>query len=83
MTTASVETVRKELRALAEHGVDNVVFVDDTFNVPPKRFKEICRMMIEENLGLNWYSYFRCSNARDEEAFDLAAESGCSGCSSA
>jgi radical SAM PhpK family P-methyltransferase len=79
LAAASVDTVRKELRAMAELGVRNVVFVDDTFNVPPKRFKEICRMMIEEDLGLRWYSYFRCSNARDEEAFDLAAESGCSG----
>ncbi|MGW3418201.1 PhpK family radical SAM P-methyltransferase [Streptomyces phaeochromogenes] len=79
LTTASVETVRKELRAMAELGVRNLVFVDDTFNVPPKRFKELCRMMIEEDLGLNWYSYFRCSNARDEETFDLAAASGCRG----
>ncbi|MFE9999763.1 PhpK family radical SAM P-methyltransferase [Streptomyces avermitilis] len=79
LAAASVDTVRKELRAMAELGVKNIVFVDDTFNVPPKRFKEICRMMIEEDLGLRWYSYFRCSNARDEEAFDLAAESGCSG----
>ncbi|OLF14720.1 PhpK family radical SAM P-methyltransferase [Actinophytocola xanthii] len=79
LATASVDTVRKELRAMAELGVRNLVFVDDTFNVPPKRFKEICRMMIEEDLGLSWYSYFRCSNARDEEAFDLAAASGCAG----
>ncbi|MGV9382794.1 PhpK family radical SAM P-methyltransferase [Nonomuraea sp. NPDC003707] len=79
LTTASVETVRKELRALAELGVRNVVFVDDTFNVPPKRFKQLCQMMIDEDLGLRWYSYFRCSNARDEESFDLAAASGCSG----
>lgn len=79
LASASVETVRGELRALAELGVRNVVFVDDTFNVPPKRFKELCRMMIEEDLGLRWYSYFRCSNARDEEAFDLAARSGCAG----
>ncbi|MFG2091672.1 PhpK family radical SAM P-methyltransferase [Spirillospora sp. NPDC048824] len=79
LTTASVETVRQEMRALAELGVRNLVFVDDTFNVPPKRFKELCRMMIEENLGINWYSYFRCSNARDEETFDLAAASGCRG----
>ncbi|WP_433549068.1 PhpK family radical SAM P-methyltransferase [Streptomyces sp. CA-294286] len=79
LASASVDTVRKELRALAELGVEQVVFVDDTFNVPPKRFKDICRMMIEEDLGLTWHSYFRCSNARDEEAFDLAAESGCSG----
>jgi anaerobic magnesium-protoporphyrin IX monomethyl ester cyclase len=79
LASASVETVRGELRALAELGVRNVVFVDDTFNVPPRRFKELCRMMIEEDLGLRWYSYFRCSNARDEEAFDLAARSGCAG----
>ncbi|WP_327582093.1 PhpK family radical SAM P-methyltransferase [Nonomuraea sp. NBC_00507] len=79
LTTASVETVRKELRALAELGVRNVVFVDDTFNVPPKRFKQLCQMMIDEDLGLRWYSYFRCSNARDEESFDLAAASGCAG----
>ncbi|ACU72328.1 Radical SAM domain protein [Catenulispora acidiphila DSM 44928] len=79
LTTASIDTVRAELRALAELGVRNVVFVDDTFNVPPKRFKDMCRMMIEEDLGLNWYSYFRCSNARDDEAFDLAAASGCAG----
>jgi p-methyltransferase len=79
LATASVETVRGELRALAELGVRNVVFVDDTFNVPPKRFKQLCRMMIEEDLGLRWYSYFRCSNARDEETFDLAARSGCAG----
>ncbi|ASW54315.1 PhpK family radical SAM P-methyltransferase [Plantactinospora sp. KBS50] len=79
LTTASVDTVRAELRALAELGVQNIVFVDDTFNVPPKRFKELCRMMMEEDLGLRWYSYFRCSNARDEESFDLAARSGCAG----
>lgn len=79
LTTASVDTVRRELRELAGMGVRNVVFVDDTFNVPPKRFKEICRMIIEEDLGLNWYSYFRASNARDDESFDLAAESGCAG----
>ncbi|MFJ8506415.1 PhpK family radical SAM P-methyltransferase [Streptomyces avermitilis] len=79
LTTASVDTVRRELRAMAELGVRNLVFVDDTFNVPPKRFKELCRMMIEEDLGLHWYSYFRCSNARDEETFDLAARSGCRG----
>jgi radical SAM PhpK family P-methyltransferase len=79
LTTASVETVRNELRAMAELGVRNVVFVDDTFNVPPKRFKELCRMMIEEDLGLRWYSYFRCSNARDDETFDLARQSGCRG----
>lgn len=79
LTAAAIDTVRAELRQLADRGVRYVVFVDDTFNVPPKRFKQLCKMMIEEDLGLRWYSYFRCSNARDEESFDLAAASGCSG----
>jgi radical SAM PhpK family P-methyltransferase len=79
LTTASVDTIRRELRQIAALGARSVVFVDDTFNVPPKRFKALCRMMIEEDLGLSWYSYFRCSNARDEETFDLAAASGCAG----
>ena len=79
LATASTDTVRRELRALAWQGVRNVVFVDDTFNVPEARFKELCRMIIEEDLGLRWYSYFRCSNARDDECFDLAARSGCAG----
>jgi anaerobic magnesium-protoporphyrin IX monomethyl ester cyclase len=79
LATASIDTVRRELRQLADRGVSNIVFVDDTFNVPPRRFKDLCRMMIEEDFGLSWYSYFRSSNARDEETFDLAARSGCAG----
>jgi anaerobic magnesium-protoporphyrin IX monomethyl ester cyclase len=58
--------------------VKNVVFIDDTFNVPFPRFKDICRMMIRKNYGFNWFSYFRCSNS-DEEAIELMAESGCKG----
>jgi len=79
LTVASVDTVRQEIRELAALGVKNLVFVDDTFNVPPKRFKALCEMMIEEDLGLSWYSYFRCSNAKDDETFDVAAASGCKG----
>ncbi|WP_410652701.1 PhpK family radical SAM P-methyltransferase [Amycolatopsis sp. cmx-4-54] len=79
LTLAGVDTVRRELRQLAEQGVRNVVFVDDTFNVPPKRFLALCEMMIEEDLGLSWYSYLRCSSARDPRTFDLAAASGCAG----
>jgi radical SAM PhpK family P-methyltransferase len=79
LSLASIDTVRRELQTLADIGVRNVVFVDDTFNVPPKRFKALCQMMIEEEFGFSWYSYFRCSNARDEESFELAAASGCAG----
>lgn len=77
LALASVDRVRAELDALVEiGGVHNLVFVDDTFNVPLRRFKDLCRLLAE--YPFNWYSYFRCSNA-DEEAVDLMAASGCAG----
>ena len=79
LTLASLETIEKELDSLARLGyIKNLVFIDDTFNVPLPRFKEICRLMIERNYQFNWFSYFRCSNS-DEEAIELLARSGCKG----
>ena len=73
-----LEVVEKELRYLVEHGVEYILFTDDTFNVPLPRFKALCRMLIRNNFGLRWVSFFRPSNA-DEETFDLVRESGCCG----
>ena len=79
LTLASIDTIEKELDSMTRLGnVANAVFIDDTFNVPFPRFKDICRMMIRKKYNLNWFSYFRCSNS-DEEAIDLMAESGCKG----
>lgn len=79
LTLASLETIEKELDSLKRLGyIKNLVFIDDTFNVPLPRFKEICRLMIEKDYQFNWFSYFRCSNS-DEEAIELLAKSGCKG----
>ena len=79
LTLTSLDVLEKELDSMLGLGdVKNVVFIDDTFNVPFPRFKEICRLMIRRKYNFNWFSYFRCSNS-DEEAFDLMAESGCKG----
>ncbi|HET8783285.1 MAG TPA: radical SAM protein [Pyrinomonadaceae bacterium] len=77
-TVSTVETVRHELRYLVDAGLKYIIFIDDTFNVPLPRFKQLCRMMIEEKFNLGWVSFFRCSNA-DDECFDLMKESGCLG----
>ncbi|GAA4463356.1 hypothetical protein GCM10023170_069480 [Phytohabitans houttuyneae] len=77
LSVASVEAVERELRQLHAHGVRNLVFVDDTFNVPIGRFKELCRMMIRNDFDFEWYSFFRCSAARDVEIYDLMRDSGC------
>lgn len=79
LAVASIATVEQELKQLARRGVRNIVFVDDTFNVPIERFKNLCRMMIHNGFNFRWFSYFRCSNARDTETFDLLLQSGCGG----
>lgn len=79
LALTSLEVLEKELDSIqALGGVKNVVFIDDTFNVPFPRFKDICRLFIRKKYPFNWFSYFRCSNS-DEEAIDLMARSGCKG----
>ncbi|GIE99510.1 PhpK family radical SAM P-methyltransferase [Paractinoplanes rishiriensis] len=77
LSLAGLDVVEAELTLLAERGVEHVVFIDDTFNVPLPRFKELCRMMIRNRFPFRWYSFFRASSARDEETYDLMAASGC------
>lgn len=79
LSLAGMEAIERELESIrATQTVNTVVFIDDTFNVPLPRFKDLCRMMIDRGFNFNWYSYFRCSNS-DDEAFDLMAKSGCKG----
>jgi len=79
LTLSGLEAVEAELDSMKALGhVENVVFIDDTFNVPLPRFKDLCRLMIEKEYNFNWFSYFRCSNS-DEEAVELMARSGCKG----
>src|SRR5262249_619065 len=73
---ASIDAIETELQLLKAMGVEYMIFVDDTFNVPLPRFKRLCRMMIKNKFDFKWVSFFRCSNA-DDEAFALMAESGC------
>jgi p-methyltransferase len=73
-----VDAVERQLRQLHEAGTTDLVFIDDTFNVPLPRFRNLLRMMIRNAFRFRWISFFRCSNA-DEEAFDLMRESGCVG----
>jgi len=79
LSLTSLDVIEKEIDSMMALGnVKNMVFIDDTFNVPFPRFKDICRLMIRKKYPFNWFSYFRCSNS-DEEAIELMAESGCKG----
>lgn len=75
----SAEAIEQELKLLEQiDSVQMVYFIDDTFNVPQKRFKEILRMMIKNKFKWNWISSFRCQYA-DKETVQLMKESKCQG----
>jgi radical SAM superfamily enzyme YgiQ (UPF0313 family) len=77
-TYLTVDAIEQELRVMKDAGVRDVIFIDDTFNVPFPRFKQICKTMIRNRFGFRWVSFFRCSSC-DDEALDLMQESGCLG----
>lgn len=75
----SVDAISKELKQISSlHAVSSINFIDDTFNFPPARFKEILKMLIREKIKFKWNSHFRCQFA-DEEVIALMKESGCEG----
>jgi len=77
--TADLPAVEKELNSLNQiQSLKHVDFVDDTFNVPPQRFKEIVKMIIKNKYKFTWHSQFRCQYA-DREMVELMKESGCKG----
>lgn len=74
-----VEKVRQMLDQIADLGtVTTLTFLDDTFNVPKKRFKEILQMMIDRGYGFKWNSFYR-SDHGDAETIELMARAGCEG----
>lgn len=78
-TYVDVGLVEQELNVIRDIGtVTTLTFLDDTFNVPKGRFKQILRMMIKNNYGFKWNSFYR-SDHGDEETIALMAEAGCEG----
>jgi radical SAM PhpK family P-methyltransferase len=74
-----VELVERELDKIAALGqVTTLSFIDDTFNVPKRRFREVLKMMIEREYGFKWNSFYR-SDHGDAETIKLMAEAGCEG----
>lgn len=76
LTLTNLDVVEGELRYMHQAGVRYLTFIDDTFNVPLPRFKQLLRMMIRNEFGFRWFSHFRAGNA-DAECLDLMKASGC------
>lgn len=71
----NVEQVEKSVdSALRIPGIDRIIFIDDTFNIPRKRFKELCRMFSCRDF--EWFSFLRVQFL-DEETAKIMKDSGC------
>ncbi|MFK0167062.1 radical SAM protein [Rhizobium sp. NPDC090279] len=77
--TLSLDRIEQELDTIKAAGaITHIFFVDATFNVPKKKFKDLMRLMIRKQYGFKWHCFFRCDQA-DEEAIGLMKEAGCIG----
>jgi anaerobic magnesium-protoporphyrin IX monomethyl ester cyclase len=56
--------------------IDRIIFIDDTFNVPPHRFKELVRIFAE--YPFEWFSFLRVQYV-DEDIVKAMKDSGCRG----
>jgi radical SAM superfamily enzyme YgiQ (UPF0313 family) len=75
LTLAPIESVDHELSELKRlRTVKSIVFTDDTFNVPLRRFKELLKIL--PKYELEWYSFFRPQYV-DQETAGLMKDSGC------
>lgn len=77
--TVNLQEIEKEIQQLKEINRTGIIhFVDDCFNKPASRFKEILRMLVKSNTSMKWHSFLRCEDVDDETIY-LMKKSGCLG----
>lgn len=74
MELALFEKQLLDIKALGY--IDRIIFIDDTFNVPIRRFKEILKILCK--FEFEWFSFLRVQYV-DEEVARLMKQSGCQG----
>jgi p-methyltransferase len=75
--TLPADSVRAHLESIKRiPGIDKIIFIDDTFNVPPHRFKELVKIFAE--YSFEWFSFLRVQYV-DEPVIKLMKDSGCRG----
>ena len=72
----SPESVVRWLTQLRAQGFRSFHFVDNTFNLPPSYAKDLCRTLIEAQLGLDWWAIVYPMWV-DQELVELMAKAGC------
>lgn len=75
--TVEADHVRAHLDSVMKiPGIDRIIFIDDTFNVPPHRFRELIRIFAE--YPFEWFSFLRVQYVNEDDV-RLMKDSGCAG----
>ncbi len=75
--TSDANDVREHLDSITRiKGLKNIIFIDDTFNVPVERFRQLVEIFKDYDFG--WYSFLRVQFI-DEEIVRSMKDSGCLG----
>jgi p-methyltransferase len=76
-STVQSEHVRAHLDSVMRiPGIDRIIFIDDTFNVPPHRFRALITIFAE--YPFEWFSFLRVQYV-DDETVRMMKDSGCAG----
>lgn len=71
-----VEDVIEELKYIKSIGIKNFWFHDQTFGAIKKRNIELCKKIIKNKLGLNWFCFSRV-DIMDKQTLKLMKKAGC------
>jgi anaerobic magnesium-protoporphyrin IX monomethyl ester cyclase len=72
-----LELIERQLRDIESLGfVERIIFIDDTFNVPIRRFEQILKILLK--FHFEWFSFLRVQYVTEEIA-RMMKESGCHG----
>lgn len=72
----STQNTLEELLLLESEGYKQLIFVDDSFTLNPKRVMEICRGMRKEKLDMQWICEGRVDNCSYEMLHEMV-KAGC------
>lgn len=72
----SANSTLDELQILANDGYKQLIFVDDSFTMNPKRVKQICKGIKKEKMDIEWI----CEGRVDNCSYDMLRDMVTAGC---
>ncbi|MCB9688238.1 MAG: radical SAM protein [Alphaproteobacteria bacterium] len=75
--TRSARRIADDWTAMVEAGVRRITCLDSLFTLPPRRLDELCALLVERDLPLEWICYARADDLTDERRVAAMRAAGC------